>query len=103
MTAGQAEAPSPDRPAPSIELRSAAALSPSVGAGSPGISFVPGAGPGAVGGGAGAAGPTSAAVTTIRWLAEYFGWQAVSVRRLSPTSSNTSICDGDTMCCSVIS
>ena len=52
--------------------------------------------PGAVVGAA-AASPTSDATTTMRCRAEYFGWHAVSVSRLSPKSSSTSTWSGLTM------
>ena len=39
----------------------------------------------------------------MRWRALYFGWQAVSVSRLSPLSSSTSTWVGDTISVSVTS
>ena len=41
--------------------------------------------------------PSSRADTMMRWLALNFGWQAASVRRLSPKSPTTSVWSGVTI------
>ena len=51
--------------------------------------------------GTGSSSGARSATTTIRWRALYFGWQAVSVSRLSPLSSSTSTWVGDTISCSL--
>jgi hypothetical protein len=87
-TAGHAEARSPPRPASMVRPPPAAVpLSSLVPVPEDGVSD------------AGAAGPPRAATTTIRWRAEYLGWQAVSVSRSSPKSSSTSTWSGATMSC----